>query len=166
MPTLVRNELELAVLEARKTALQVDSESKVWQHNNSMELDLRLCDDSVFHLFMLERNRELAELDVAIAKKRLEINELQGVSVSNISEVETAPVLIFIDKSGNGWQIVRTGENGIQAVNDVRYVTAEKALEALQAETTRKLTLRSHIRSREGSVHNSGPTIRYEVEGL
>jgi hypothetical protein len=52
--------------------------SKVWQHNNSMELDLRLMDGDVFTLTMMERNRELADLDVEIAKKRLEIFELQG----------------------------------------------------------------------------------------
>jgi antitoxin component of MazEF toxin-antitoxin module len=78
MPIAQRAELELAVLEARKAALGLDSESKVWQHNNSMELDLRLTDGDVFTLTMMERNRELAEIDVEIAKKRLEIFELQG----------------------------------------------------------------------------------------
>ena len=78
MPNTQRAELELAVLEARKTALQLDSESKVWQHNNSMELDLRLMDGDVFALTMMERNRDLADLDVEIAQKRLEIFELQG----------------------------------------------------------------------------------------
>jgi len=78
MPNAQRAELELAVLEAKKTALQLDSESKVWQHNNSMELDLRLMDGDVFALTMMERNRELADLDVEIAQKRLEIFELQG----------------------------------------------------------------------------------------
>ncbi len=35
-----------------------------------MELDPALKDDSVFELTMLERNRELADLEVEIAKKR------------------------------------------------------------------------------------------------
>jgi hypothetical protein len=78
MPSAQRAELELAVLEARKSALELDSESKVWQHNNGMELDLTLMDGDVFALTMMERNRELADLDVEIAKKRLEIFELQG----------------------------------------------------------------------------------------
>jgi antitoxin component of MazEF toxin-antitoxin module len=78
MPSAQRAELELAVLEARKSALELDSGSKVWQHNNGMELDLRLTDGDVFALTMMERNRELADLDVEIAKKRLEIFELQG----------------------------------------------------------------------------------------
>ena len=43
-----------------------------------MELDLRLMDQGVFALTMMERNRELADLKVEIAKKRLEIFELQG----------------------------------------------------------------------------------------
>lgn len=82
MPNTKRAELELAILEARKAALELDSESKVWQHNNSMELDLRLTDGDTFTLVMMERNRELADLDVEIAKKRLEIFELQGAVAS------------------------------------------------------------------------------------
>jgi hypothetical protein len=35
-----------------------------------MELDLALTDDSVFELFMMERNRELAEIEVEIAKAK------------------------------------------------------------------------------------------------
>lgn len=73
-----RAELELALEEARKAALELDSDSKVWQHNNSMELDLALMDESAFALTMMEGNRERADLDVEIAKKRLEIFELQG----------------------------------------------------------------------------------------
>jgi hypothetical protein len=61
---------KLAVLEAQKAALISDTESKVFQHNKSMELDLALADNSVFELFMLERNRELAELDVEIAEAK------------------------------------------------------------------------------------------------
>ncbi len=43
-----------------------------------MELDLALMDESAFALTMMEGNRERADLDVEIAKKRLEIFELQG----------------------------------------------------------------------------------------
>jgi len=60
----------VAVLEAQKAALLSDTDSKVFQHNHSMELDLTLTDDSVFELFMMERNRELAELEVEIAKAK------------------------------------------------------------------------------------------------
>lgn len=63
-------QLNLGILEARKAALLSDSESKIYQHNHSMELDLSLMDESVFELFMMERNRELAELDVEIAEAR------------------------------------------------------------------------------------------------
>jgi antitoxin component of MazEF toxin-antitoxin module len=73
-----RAELELEVLMARKRALELDTESKCWQHNNNMELDMRLVEESVFALTMMERNRETADLDVEVAKKRLEIFELQG----------------------------------------------------------------------------------------
>jgi antitoxin component of MazEF toxin-antitoxin module len=83
MPSVHRAELELAVLEARKTALNLDSESLCWQHNNSMELDLSLMDGDVFALTMMERNTERANLDVEIAKKRLEIFELQGSVTSS-----------------------------------------------------------------------------------
>src|SRR2546425_4274531 len=62
--------LNLAILEAQRAALISDTDSKVFQHNNSMELDLTLTDDSVFELFIMERNRELAELEVEIAKAK------------------------------------------------------------------------------------------------
>jgi hypothetical protein len=78
MPNAQKAELELAILEARKSALRSGGESLCFQHNKSMELDLRLSDEDVFELEMLERNRERAELDVEIAQKRLEIFELQG----------------------------------------------------------------------------------------
>lgn len=58
------------VLEAQKASLIADADSKVFQHNKSMELDLALTDDSVFELLKLESNRKLAELDVKIAKAR------------------------------------------------------------------------------------------------
>jgi len=77
-----RAELELEVLTARKRALELDSESKCWQHNNSMELDMNLTDEDVFALTMMEQNRELADLDVEIARKRLEIFELQGTAAN------------------------------------------------------------------------------------
>jgi hypothetical protein len=83
MPNARKAELELAVLEAKRAALGFGSESLCFQHNNSMELDLRLSDEHVFELEMLERNRERAELDVEIAKKHLEIFELQG-SIANV----------------------------------------------------------------------------------
>jgi antitoxin component of MazEF toxin-antitoxin module len=75
-----RADLELEVLTARKKALEMDSESKCWQHNNSMELDMNLMDENVFTLTMMERNRELADIDVEIARKRLEVFELQGTT--------------------------------------------------------------------------------------
>jgi hypothetical protein len=78
MPSAQKAELELAVLDAKRAALKSGSESLCFQHDNSMELDLRLSDEHVFELEMLELNRERAELDVEIAKKHLEIFELQG----------------------------------------------------------------------------------------
>lgn len=78
MPDTRRVELELAVLKARMDALGAESESLVWQHNNDMELDLRLRDGSVFTLTMKEQNRKSADLAVEIAQKRLELFELQG----------------------------------------------------------------------------------------
>jgi hypothetical protein len=82
MPNARKAELELVVLEAKMAALNSRSESLCFQHNNSMELDLRLSDADVFELEMLELNRERAELDVEIAKKRLEMFELQGAVAS------------------------------------------------------------------------------------
>jgi antitoxin component of MazEF toxin-antitoxin module len=79
MPNAYRTQLELNVLEARLHALEQDTESKVWQHNNNMELDMRLTDNDIFHLEMLEQNRKRAALRVRIAKKRLELFEIQGV---------------------------------------------------------------------------------------
>jgi hypothetical protein len=78
-----RRKIELGhsqVAEARKAALVADIESKVFQHNNSMELDLALTDDSVFELVMLERNRELAELEVEIAEARKASAERHAVA--------------------------------------------------------------------------------------
>jgi len=83
MPNTQRAELELAVLEAKQAAHHEAGASLCYQHNNSMELDLRLSDSDVFELEMLERNREAAELAVEIAKKRLEIFELQGSVPAN-----------------------------------------------------------------------------------
>ena len=50
MPSARKVELELAVLEARRAALKSSEESLCFQHNKSMELDLRLCDLDVFEL--------------------------------------------------------------------------------------------------------------------
>jgi hypothetical protein len=75
MPDTKRAKLELAVLEARLGALNADSDSKVFQHNKHMEIGDTPTDDSAFELFMLERNREVAELNAEIAKKRLDIAE-------------------------------------------------------------------------------------------
>jgi hypothetical protein len=78
MPNVQKAELELVVLQAKKAAHESTGESLCWQHNNSMELDPRLADEHIFELEMLERRRQAAELDVEIARKRLEIFELQG----------------------------------------------------------------------------------------
>jgi hypothetical protein len=72
--------LNLAILEARKAALVSDTDSKFFQYNHSVQLDLSLTDDSVFELFMMERNRELAELEAEIAKERAAAGEEQGAS--------------------------------------------------------------------------------------
>ena len=79
MPNSQRVELELAVLEARVDALNAESESLVWQHNNGMELNLALTDQSAFTLTMIEQTRKSAELQVEIARKRLELFEVKGV---------------------------------------------------------------------------------------
>ncbi|HXJ94043.1 MAG TPA: hypothetical protein VMT20_14435 [Terriglobia bacterium] len=76
----------LAILEAQKAALVLYTDSKVFQHNNSMELDLSLTDNSVFELFMMERNRELADLDVEIAKARAATGREHGSGASFIAE--------------------------------------------------------------------------------
>lgn len=78
MPNTQRTELELAVLESRQAALARDLESKMFQHNNSMELDPGLTDDGAFELAMLEGNKTRAQFDVEIAEKRLQLFNLKG----------------------------------------------------------------------------------------
>jgi hypothetical protein len=124
-----RAKRKLAVLEARKAALIWDTESKVSQHNNSMELDLRLTDDSVFELVTLERNRELAELEVEIAKAKAASGE-QHVVASVIADSRwpncaSSPVRSSISKSSSGYARNSTRSTGSSATSRRRCSRAD-----------------------------------------
>jgi len=79
---LSERKLELEVLTARKRALELDGESKCWQHNNSMELDMRLTDEHVFALTMMERNRELADLDLRLQRNGWKSSSFKGWQIA------------------------------------------------------------------------------------
>lgn len=78
MPNVQRAELELAVLQAQKEAHISSAEYLVWQRDNPTVCSTSLLSSDILHQQMLERKREAADLEVEIAKKRLEIFELQG----------------------------------------------------------------------------------------
>jgi hypothetical protein len=107
-PTLTK--LNLAILEAQRAALIADTDSKVFQHNNSMELDLTLTDDSVFALFMMERNREIAELEVEIAKAKAASGVEQDAGASLVAEQRLAELRTLVSTQFDFKKLVRLCE--------------------------------------------------------
>jgi len=78
MPNTRRLELELEVLASQKTAVESDIRYKAYQHNSGMPCEPGMDDDSITELAMRQLSLDRDKLAVEIAKKRLELFELQG----------------------------------------------------------------------------------------
>lgn len=73
-----RLELEIEVLETQKTVVESDMRYKVCQHNSGMPCEPGMEDDNIMALAMHELTLDRDKLAADIAKKRLELFELQG----------------------------------------------------------------------------------------
>ena len=78
LPSTRRLELELAVLEKKKTALESESRFIVCQHNNSMPVEPGMENSDIVELTLKELKRDLDRIDVEIAEKNLELFDAQG----------------------------------------------------------------------------------------
>ena len=79
MPNTRQVELELEALETQKTVLQSDITFKTTQWNKDMPVQEDMPDDeATMELTMRQLDYEIAKLDAEIAKKRLDLFELQG----------------------------------------------------------------------------------------
>jgi antitoxin component of MazEF toxin-antitoxin module len=98
-------EMEIDLLEKKKTAIESDIRYKARQYNGNMPCEPGLEDESTAFLILMELERDRDRLDVEIAEKRLEVYDVQGGGVTNASgsaavsevpplqlEVETGPL--------------------------------------------------------------------------
>ena len=80
MMPLKRAELELQILNKRKTALELEMSLAAWEHNNSMPSAHPGIEQApeIMEGAMKEWSWDLAKIEVDVAEKRLEIFELGG----------------------------------------------------------------------------------------
>jgi antitoxin component of MazEF toxin-antitoxin module len=91
MTTAQHLEMDIDLLEKRKTALESDLRYKEYQHNSNMPCDEGMSDNDVAILTMFSLVRDRDRLDVDIAEKRMQLYELQG-SVSQQPPPASQPV--------------------------------------------------------------------------
>lgn len=84
MSTAKRMELEIDLLEKKKSAIESDLSFKIQQHNKSMPIDEGMDDESVAELTFKQLERDRDRLDVEIAEKRLELYDAVGAPVVEI----------------------------------------------------------------------------------
>jgi antitoxin component of MazEF toxin-antitoxin module len=78
MTSAQRLELEIDLLEKKKTALDSDLRCKERQYNGNMPSDQAMEDDDVAILIMMGLVRDRDQVDVEIAEKKLELYDIQG----------------------------------------------------------------------------------------
>ena len=78
MPTTKRTELELDLLEKQKAALHSEMQFAITQHNLGMPVEPGMEDDSILKLRVGQLEHESNKVDLEIARKRLELFDLQG----------------------------------------------------------------------------------------
>ncbi len=71
-------EMEIDLLEKKKTAIQSDLRYKEYQHNSNMPCDQGMSDKDVAALIMYELVRDRDRLNVELAEKRIQLYELQA----------------------------------------------------------------------------------------
>lgn len=83
MQSTERLELEIEVLQKRRQAVESDLAYKKSQHERSMPCDEGMSDPDVAFLIMSGLARDRDRLDSEIARKRLEMHDLQGAPIYN-----------------------------------------------------------------------------------
>ena len=78
MSSTQRLELEIGLLEKKKTALDSDFQYKERQYDTGMPTEPEMRDNDVATLVMTQLIRDRDRLDVEIAEKKLELYDLQG----------------------------------------------------------------------------------------
>ncbi len=78
MTNTKRLELEIESLEAQRKVVESDIEYKVRQHNTGMACEPGIDDDSIMSLAMGQLALDRDKLSAEIAKRRLELFDLQG----------------------------------------------------------------------------------------
>jgi len=78
MPNARRLELEIESLEAQKKVIESDIAYKVAQHNTGMPCEPGIDDDNIMRLAMGQLTLDRDRLAAEIAKKRLDLFEVQG----------------------------------------------------------------------------------------
>lgn len=81
-------EMEIDLLEKKKTATESDLRYKARQYNDSMPCEPGMEDNDVAFLMMMSIERDRDRLDVEIAEKRI---ELYGIQAGEVPEVATLP---------------------------------------------------------------------------
>ena len=82
-------EMEIDLLEKKKTATESDLRYKARQYNDNMPCEPGMEDNDVAFLMLMSIERDRDRLDVEIAEKRL---ELYGIQAGEVPEVVTATV--------------------------------------------------------------------------
>ena len=86
MPSTQKLELEIGVLESRKTAIESDLAYKREQHNSSMPCDEGMSDKNVAGLIMSSLVRDRDRLLAEIAGKRLALFDVVGATATDLQE--------------------------------------------------------------------------------
>src|ERR1700733_6375267 len=84
-------EMEIDLLEKKKTAAESDLRYKARQYNDNMPCEEGMSDNDVAFLILMSIERDRDRLDVEIAEKRLELYNLQAGEVSTDPEETSEP---------------------------------------------------------------------------
>jgi len=84
-------DMELDLLEKKKTAILSDLQYKERQYNSGMPCDEGMSDNEVAVLIMSSLVRDRDRLDVEIAEKRIQLYEVQGGEIQEQQNLRTTP---------------------------------------------------------------------------
>ena len=117
-------EMEIDLLEKKKTAIQSDLNYKERQYNSNMPCEEGMSDNDVATLIMSSLVRDRDRFDVEIAEKRVELYEVQGGELQEgqglpkADETESAPSKVerrwyhWVDTDGEGYFLAFVNAKG------------------------------------------------------
>jgi antitoxin component of MazEF toxin-antitoxin module len=114
MTSTQRMEMEIALLEKQVLANTLDFDYKKEQYNRSMPSDPGMEDNDFGWMILMELQRDRAQLEVTIAKKRLELYDIQA---GDTESGPTSPAVAATEAESDGTTLAEQLFRGAVAVS-------------------------------------------------